>query len=563
MSKARRIPVRGALGGGGLWAALAVVGLFLTAASPAASQSVQITLLHVNDTHSHLAAWGPKDANLDGTLGGLPKAAAIVAAERALDPNALFVHSGDFMEGDIFFNEYLGVPELQLLRSIGLDALILGNHEFRFGPGFLAGVFQSAWSVPAEGVPVLGANLQIPAESPLLPWIGSILVKEVNGVKVGLLGLTVHDGAMCNPAPVVILPDYQAIAQGAVDALRAGGAQIVVALTHFGMENARLLAKNVSGIDVIVNGHDNAELKQPEPVARPDGGTAFIVSSGHRYRWVGRLRLSFGGGQVGLVDYALIGADADMPPSPTVQATVDALKAGIVAWYGDVYRLPLANALRDITMDWDPDKAKRDTPLGNLFTDAYRAWSGTDMALEPLGFMGDPLPKGPVVGADVFRAMSYGNYKTSPRTFVRPWRLATFRMTGANLLKALEILLHYGGDYFPQVSGLRFRYDSRAGFGRKILLDTVEVGEQPIEAGALYSFAATEQVWGALSTLLQIPTEDLNILPTYAFEAVRSYVSSRHELVFMTSGRIRDIAAVSSEKEAESEDRPLRIRELR
>lgn len=542
--------------------AVAVAALVL-AAAPLAAQTAQITLLHVNDTHSHLAAWGPKDGSLDGTLGGLPKAAAIVAAERAVDPNALFVHSGDFMEGDIFFNEYLGVPELQLLRSIGLDALVLGNHEFRFGPDILAGVLQSAWSVPPGGVPVLGANLEIPAGSPLEPWASPTLVKEVNGVKVGFFGLTVSNGAMCNPSPVAILSDYQGIAQGAVDGLRATGAQIVVALTHFGMENARLLAGNVSGIDVIVNGHDNAALAQPEPIARPGGGTTYIVSAGKHYRWVGRLRLSFGGGEVGLVDYALIGADADTPPSPTAQATVDALEAGIVALYGDVYHQQLADALRDITMDWDPDKTKRDTPLGNLFTDAYRAWTGTAMAIEPFGFMGDPLPEGPVVGADVFRAMSYGNYKTSPRTFVRPWRLATFQMTGANLLTALEILLHYGGDYFPQVSGLRFRYDSTAGFGEKILLDTVEIGGLPIDTAALYSFTATEQVYGALAFVLRIPTENPFVLPTYAFDAVRSHVGSRHELIFTTSGRIRDVAAIPKGKKDKNEDRPSRLRGTR
>lgn len=539
-----------------LAAAVVFAGLGL-AAVPLAAQTAQITLLHVNDTHSHLDAWGPKDGNLDGTLGGIAKAAAIVAAERALDPYALFVHSGDFMEGDIFFNEYLGVPELQMLRSLGLDAIVLGNHEFRFGPGFLAGVFQGAWGTPAAGVPVLGANLQVPAESPLLPWVGSTLVKEVNGVKVGIFGLTVHDGAMCNPSPVVILSDYQGIAQGAVDALRAGGAEIVVGLTHFGMENARLLARNVSGIDVVVNAHDNAELERPETVARQGGGATFIVSAGHHYRWVGRLRLSYGGGEVGLVDYALIGADAGTAPSPTVQATVDALKAGIVALYGDIYHQPLANALRDITMDWDPDKAKRDTPLGNLIADAYRSWTGTDMAMEPLGFMGDPLPEGPVVGADIFRAMSYGTYKTSPRTFVRPWRLVTYQMTGANMLMALEMLLQFGGDYFPQVSGLRFQYDSTAGFGRKILLDTVEVGGLPIDPGALYSFTATEQVWGALASLLHIPTENVTILATYAFDAVRSHVSSRHNLVFTTSGRIRDISVTPRGKPGGTGDRPL------
>src|SRR5512143_3886376 len=70
---------------------LFTLGLFL-AALPVAAQTGQITLLHVSDSHSHLDAWGPKDGNLDGTLGGIAKAAFLVAGERVADPAALFVH---------------------------------------------------------------------------------------------------------------------------------------------------------------------------------------------------------------------------------------------------------------------------------------------------------------------------------------------------------------------------------------------------------------------------------------------------------------------------------------
>lgn len=59
-----------------------------------------------------------------------------------------------------------------------------------------------------------------------------------------------------------------------------------------------------------------------------------------------------------------------------------------------------------------------------------------------------------------------------------------------------------------------------------------------------YSFTTTEQVWGALAVLLGMSTDSLVTLPTYAFDAVRSYVVSHHELTLGTSGRIRDIAAI-------------------
>jgi 5'-nucleotidase/UDP-sugar diphosphatase len=539
---------------------LAIFGMFLMSALPGAAQPVQITLLHISDTHSHLAAWGPKDTNLDGTLGGLPKAAYIVATEKAFDPDAIFVHAGDIMDGDFFFNEYLGVDELQLLKSIGLDALVLGNHEFRFGPAFLATVLQSAW--PGGGVPILGTNLLIPTGNPLAPWVISILIKDSNGVKVGFFGLTTPTGALADPDPVIILPDIITIAQGAVDELRDGGAQVVVCVEHIGMSAARELAENVSGIDVIVNAHDHAVLAQPEPIARPGDGTTFIVSAGEHYRWVGRMRLWVEGDEVSLVDYSLLSADANTPSLPAVQEAVDLLKAGIVERYGDVYHQPLAWAGQDITSNWDPRKAKRDTPLGNLLTDAYRAWTGTDIAVEPFGYMGDALPKGTIVGADVFRSMSYGNLKVVlGKQIARPWRLVTFRATGAALIGVLETTLYLGGDYFPQVSGLRFDYDSSAPPLHKILLDTVHVGGHKLLADHLYSVTVTEGTYFALKYALMMEMQDEQTLPNLAFDAARYFVALRGELGPAASGRIRDVAAIPKNKKAEGEAYPMdRIR---
>ncbi len=546
--------VMGAAVAQGLSMLLVILGLCLMGAQPAAAQPAQITLLHISDTHSHLAPWGPKDANLDGTLGGIAKAAWLVAMERAADPNALFVHAGDVMDGDFFFNEYLGVDEFQLLKSIGLDAFVLGNHEFRFGPSFLAGVLQSAWGSPAGGVPILGTNLVIPATNPLLPWVSPTLTRDVNGVKVGFFGLSIKS-APGDPTPVVVDKKVCPISQTAVNSLHGAGAQVVVCLYHGGLTAARVLAACVSGIDVIVNGHDNAVTEQPEAVARLGGGTTFIVSAGHLYRYVGRLRLAVAGATVNLVDYALLSADADTPSLPAVQATVDDLKARIIARYGDVYHLPLAWADQEITLDWPAHGAKRDTPLGNLFTDAYRSRTGTDIALEAFAYMGDSLPEGTIVGADVFRAMSYGNLAVDPfepsRQIAWPWRLVTFRMTGSMLIGVLEFLLSLPPDpYFPQVSGMHFDYDSSRPALSRILLETVHVNGHLFLADQLYSVTVTEGIFAALGLPMQKET-----LPDTAFDAVRDLVSQRGELGLATSNRIRDIAAIRGHKEAAGEPR--------
>ena len=118
-----------------------------------------ITLLHVNDTHSHLDAWGPKDRHLEGTVGGMAKAASVIAAVRASEPNVLLLHAGDVFHGDLFFNQYFGVPELQLMKQLGFDAMAVGNHEFDFGPDVLAGSLAAAFG---DGtLPLLSANLDL------------------------------------------------------------------------------------------------------------------------------------------------------------------------------------------------------------------------------------------------------------------------------------------------------------------------------------------------------------------------------------------------------------------
>ena len=333
---------------------LVIVLALLAVAMPTAFAAAQqpVTLLYVSDTHSHLAAWGPKDANLDGTLGGLPKAAAIVAGEKRSNPDAIFVHGGDLMNGDLFFDEYLGVPEFTLLQQVGLDVFVPGNHEFQFGPEFLAGVLQATWPA-GGGVPVLGTNIDITGYPALGAWMSSTLIKDAGGVKVGFFGLTTPFDALERPAPVVIRTDLAVVAAAAAAELRSEGAQVVVCVAHTGLELSREIARTVPGIDVILNGHDHVALAQPEAVKRPGGGRTIIVSAGEYYRWVGRLRLSVNGDRVRVVDYDLLGTDAAAPALSEVQTVVDWLKADIVARYGDVYHQPLAWAHKPISKSWD------------------------------------------------------------------------------------------------------------------------------------------------------------------------------------------------------------------
>jgi 5'-nucleotidase/UDP-sugar diphosphatase len=522
--------------------AVAVVASFgMWSAVPA--QAATITLVHVNDTHSHLDAWGPKDRDLDGTIGGMAKAASIIAAVRAHEPNVLLLHAGDVFHGDLFFNRYFGVPEFQLMKQLGFDAMAVGNHEFDFGPGVLAGSLQAAFG--GDTLPLLSANLDMSGYPALNTWIKTSIIKEIGGVRIGVFGMTQPDDVMNMPYPVVILGGYPqtevllGIAGEMAAQLRAAGVDVVICLSHLGVVYDQAIAANVPGIDIIVGGHDHYVFERPLVVTNPEGKPTLILQAGSHYEYVGRLRFSVKRGAVKVQDYTLLPVDRKTPPLPEVQNFVDELKQGIVATYGEVYQQVLARATRDLEMTTNPKQPKRDSAMGNLITDALREKTGTDIAITANGVISEGIFKGPIVGIDVFRPVSYGY---DPATGLG-LKIATFEITGAELVKALETTLSYVGvneDFLLQVSGMSFQYDAGAPVGSRVLLDSVRVQGHRLNPSATYT-ATVNEVLAALIPIMGVEVSELQLLDDLEYIVLKDFIIGLGRVNYGSEGRILDV----------------------
>src|SRR5512144_2733567 len=81
-----------------------------------------LTVLHLNDTHAHLLPYGPKDGQGVPTWGGMARVATLVGMNRLTEPNVMTFHSGDYSVGDFMFQEFVGVPDLQIMAALGFDA---------------------------------------------------------------------------------------------------------------------------------------------------------------------------------------------------------------------------------------------------------------------------------------------------------------------------------------------------------------------------------------------------------------------------------------------------------
>ena len=258
-----------------------------------------ITVLHLSDTHSNMVAGGSRDQNLEGSIGGVARAVSVIGYIQQQNPDkTMLLHSGDYTTGDLLFNFYFGVPELMIYKSLNMDALTLGNHEFDLYASTLEMAVATAFK--DGGFPLLSSNLEIPKDSltTLKSFIKPNVIKTYGNTKVGVFGLTSPIANMIAfPAPATVSDAVVQYTISAVTELKAQGCQIVIMLSHMGIDNDTTILKYVPGIDIVIAGHDHMILDKE---INFDNGTntTRIVESGPFYQHVGQIDLIVDNGKI-------------------------------------------------------------------------------------------------------------------------------------------------------------------------------------------------------------------------------------------------------------------------
>jgi 5'-nucleotidase/UDP-sugar diphosphatase len=506
------------------------------------AQTDTITILHMNDSHSGLAPYGPRSGDLKGSRGGIARAASVIGYTKMTEQNVLTLHAGDFSVGDIFYNAYFGVPELRILSALGCDAMAVGNHEFDLTPETLLQVLDTAF-VSGGAFPLLSANCVLgdPAVKPLKKYIESYTIKTFGHTKIGIFGMTTPSTNMLSqPGPAFLDTNIIQISAAMVDSLKAQGCSVIILLSHLGFDLDSLVASYVPGITMIVGGHDHYVFATPRKVINAVGDTIAIVQAGAHYSHIGKMHLAVNGAKVTLLDYTLIPLDENIPEEPETKALIDTLIKGVEAMFGPVYSQKLTDADHDFdeVAEHLTSEGSHDTPVGNLVADAFRAATGADIAIEVGGSTADKLYKGAIVGADIFRMIGYG-YNTDNGL---GYRLATFKMTGAALMQGLEFGLsdiEHNDEFLVQASGLKYSYDAKAPVYSR--LRSIVIGNSPIDTGKIYSVAANEFAALFLSTI-GIPLSDLHVYKdTSEFQVVSNYIAGRNSISPIVQSRVNSI----------------------
>jgi 5'-nucleotidase / UDP-sugar diphosphatase len=391
-----------------------------------------LVLIHTADLHSHLfperLLIGPADAarglGVSGQVsevGGFSRIAGIVNAMRAGAEHSLYLDSGDLIEGTATFTEFGGEAELRAYSTLGLGAAALGNHDL--DPG--AEEFARKHAQFAE-FPVLASNFAQNGSELASALLSSVLL-DAQGLRVGVIGVANPNspsglGRADNPWGATLIPVAEAV-QAEIDRVRAT-ADLIVVVSHLGLDGDEALIRDTSGLDVVLGGHQHLTLDdalewqdcgpalqaargcEPHPVA--------LVHSGALGRYVGELDLSLvPADPVAFVDqrrfvvesatHSLIAVSRDVPEDPTLAALLEPYRAAL---HDAGFDAKLAFAVGPVPR-YGPNGG--DSALGDLIADVVRRRTGSDFALFNTTGIRSDLPPGELTRSAFVAALPFSD----------------------------------------------------------------------------------------------------------------------------------------------------------
>jgi 2',3'-cyclic-nucleotide 2'-phosphodiesterase/3'-nucleotidase len=432
------------------WSAvLAALVLAAACGGRARAEELTISVLHTTDLHGMLAAWD--DGSDKPAARGMEKLATMVAAARAEGHGTLLLDAGDALFGSPLVSVWREGPRtrpepvITAMNALGYDAMAVGNHEFDGGRAVLDSAIAEA------RFKFLAANVVDAATG--RPAFGSSLVKLVDGVRIGILGLTtpavpmLTDSSRCSGLRFL---DPLEVARTEVARLRgAERCQVVIALAHMGLErdpvarggDARArpgdipnenmgyrLAYEVAGIDVVILGHTH------QVVPSVTIGGALVTQAGRFGEALGRIDLHFTRAS-SLAEWQLASRTAGVTMVSDSIASDSGMRA-LIAPYAAETRSALDEVLGQasgaFTAPWG---RLGDNPLWALIHRCQLDASGADVSLATLFDPAQTLPAGPIRRRDVLRLYPYDN------------SLGVVELSGADLKETLEHAASMLADY--------------------------------------------------------------------------------------------------------------------
>ena len=427
-----------------------------------------------------------------GKIGGFAHLATLIQRLRADRPGALLLDGGDTWQGSATSLWTKGADMIGAQKRLGVD-YTTGHWEFTYGAQ------RVREAVEKELAPVEFLAQNVKTTDFEEPVFKPYALRSVNGVALAVIGQAFPYTPIANPRHFVAEWTFgiqETTLQKNVDEARAKGAQVVVLLSHNGMDVDLKLATRVRGIDVILGGHTHDGVPAPVVV-----GETLVTNAGSHGKFLATLDLDVRGGKVREWRYRLLPVFANLLAAEASMKTyIDAVRAPYSARLSE--RLAVTEGLLY-------RRGNFNGTFDQLILDALMAVKGTEIAFSPGFRWGATLLPGDAVR---FEHVMDQTAITYPAVTVN-------ELSGARIKEILEDVgdnlfnpdpyLQQGGD-MVRVGGMTFACDPRAAIGSRI--SDMRLNGKPLDANKTYKVAgwasvaedaSGEPVWDVVARYLR------------------------------------------------------------
>lgn len=409
-----------------------------------------------------------------GKVGGFAQLATLVKQLKASRPGALLLDGGDTWQGSATALWTGAQDMVDACKLLGVDVMT-GHWEFTYGMDRVKEIverdFKGQVAFVAQNVKT--ADFGDPVFEPYV-------LREINGVPVAIIGQAFPYTPIANPRYLVAdwsfgIQDENL--QKMVDQARGRGAQVVVVLSHNGMDVDLKMASRVRGIDAIFGGHTHDGVPVAIPVANA-GGKTLVTNAGSNGKFLGVMDFDVRGGKVADFRYRLLPVFANqLQPDPAMAALIAKVRAPYEERLSD--KLAVTDGLLyrrgNFNGSWD-----------QLVCDALMDVQGAEIAFSPGFRWGTTLLPGDTITRELMMDQLAITYPYATVSELSGESIKTILEDVADNLFNPDPYYQQGGD-MVRVGGLTYTCEPGQPMGRRI--SDMRLGGRPIDAGRKYKVA--------------------------------------------------------------------------
>ena len=409
-----------------------------------------------------------------GKVGGFAHLASLVKRVRSSRPGALLLDGGDTWQGSGTALWTDGQDMVDACKLLGVDVMT-GHWEFTLGMDRVKQIVEKDFAGKVDFVAqnIKTADFGDPVFKPYV-------IREINSVPCAIIGQAFPYTPIANPRYMVADWEFgiqDQNMQAMVDEVRGKGAQVVVVLSHNGMDVDLKMASRVTGIDAILGGHTHDGVPVATLVSNKSGKT-IVTNAGSNGKFLGVLDFEVKDKKVADFRYKLLPVFSNLlPADKEMDALIEKVRAPYEARLSEILGVTDGLLYRRGNFNGTGDQ---------LLVDALMQVQGAQIAFSPGFRWGTSLLPGQPITREWLLDMTATTYSFATVTEMTGEMIKTVLEDVCDNLFNPDPYYQQGGD-MVRVGGLTYTCDPTAGAGKRI--SDMRLGDQPIDGSRRYKVA--------------------------------------------------------------------------